>query len=120
MATDTRLQSSHGGYTDGDLPALSRAWIFNGPKGWCLPPVLFTGYRQPETACKALPDVRRERYESRNRPKPPARADPGGGDGDCARARPDARQTRPRPPVSLHWPLRHVYAEHRTDRRRAP
>jgi hypothetical protein len=49
-----------------------------------------------------------------------ARAKPGRGDGDCTGARTNARKTRPRAPISIHWPLCHVHAEHHTDRRCAP
>jgi len=99
---------------------LSRAYIFNGPKGQRLPPVFITGYGQPEAARHALSDVRGQSHGSRKCPELPARADPGRGDGDCAGPCADARETRPRAPVSLYGQLRHVHAEHRTDRRRAP
>ena len=82
--------------------------------------LLLTGYRQPETARRAVPYVRRQRYGPGNRLWGPARADPGGGDGDCPCTRPDAHQTGPRAPVSVHRPLRHVHAGYCADGRRAP
>src|SRR6266487_1082470 len=53
VATDTRLQSSYRGYTNGDLLALSRAWIFDRPYGQRLLPVLLTGYRKLKAARNA-------------------------------------------------------------------
>src|SRR5256885_10513612 len=120
MATDTRLQLSHRGYTNRDLPALLGARILNGLEGWRLPPVLWTGYRQPKATCHALPNVHRQSDGSRNCPKPPTRTNPGQGDGNYTGTRTDASETRPQALISLHWPLCHVHTEHYPDCQCAP